>query len=287
MMTWPSQGSDGESLGPWEELPFQERQYPGANTEVSRFNEPAWIAARAFHAEQSSQWFAPYRTPAIVDTLRLPDVKEIPLPAGLISSASMRTEANFSESLSSASTRIEANLSESLSSASTRAEAVLSESHSSSISSSLETASKKGTTRFVFCLSLQQIREFDLVPKLIGHGGANLKSIAVTHNAKIRLRGVGSGFKEVSRPSGKTEASIPLQLCVSCLDGSVLDIVRAKLIKLLDQQAKSFKRYCKSRDIVMPANLYVEVAEGSKEASEHYPNEQFPMNGAQHVGPFG
>lgn len=140
----------------------------------------------------------------------------------------------------------------------------LSGSPSKSIDAMPEVSRKKGTTRFVFCASAQQVQEFDLVPKLLGHGGKHLKDIAIPHAAKIRLRGWGSGFKELNGPAGKQEAKIPLQLCVSCRDSETLEVVKDKLIPLLDRNAKSFARFCRTRDIQAPPNFYIEIPEGSK-----------------------
>ena len=55
-------------------------------------------------------------------------------------------------------------------------------------------------------------KEFDLVPRLIGRGGVHMKTIALAYDAKLRVRGKGSGHLEVN---GKTEAPVPLMLTVS------------------------------------------------------------------------
>lgn len=53
---------------------------------------------------------------------------------------------------------------------------------------------------------------FDLVPMLIGRGGANMRKIADATNAKIRVRGRGSGHLEVN---GTSEAPTPLMVAVT------------------------------------------------------------------------
>jgi|EP00927_Polykrikos_kofoidii_P077594 hypothetical protein len=53
---------------------------------------------------------------------------------------------------------------------------------------------------------------FDLVPMLIGRGGANMRKIAEATNAKIRVRGRGSGHLEVN---GTSEAPTPLMVAVT------------------------------------------------------------------------
>ena len=54
--------------------------------------------------------------------------------------------------------------------------------------------------------------EFDLVPRLIGHGGHNTKNIYLLTGAKIRVRGRGSRHKEVD---GIKEAPVPLMVAVT------------------------------------------------------------------------
>jgi hypothetical protein len=121
------------------------------------------------------------------------------------------------------------------------------------------TVRQKGTTRFVFCLAPEDIQEYELVPKLIGRGGSIVKTIATSHNAKLRFRGLGSGRKEVNGPHGKAEANIPLQLCVSCPDREVLDIVRTTIMELLDRHEKLFARHCKRRNKQKPEKFYFEL----------------------------
>mmetsp|Transcript_16199 Transcript_16199/g.48654 ORF Transcript_16199/g.48654 Transcript_16199/m.48654 type:complete len:650 (-) Transcript_16199:135-2084(-) len=57
-----------------------------------------------------------------------------------------------------------------------------------------------------------QAPNFDLVPRLIGRGGANMRRIAELTNAKIRIRGRGSGHLEID---GKHEAPTPLMVAVT------------------------------------------------------------------------
>jgi hypothetical protein len=61
--------------------------------------------------------------------------------------------------------------------------------------------------------------EFDLVPRLIGYGGKNTKNISLLTGAKIRVRGRGSGHKEVD---GIKEAPVPLMVAVTS-DGTDAD----------------------------------------------------------------
>jgi len=64
-----------------------------------------------------------------------------------------------------------------------------------------------------------QVPGFDLVPRLIGRGGCNMRRIAESTGAKIRIRGRGSGHLEID---GKSEAPTPLMVAVTtdCADGT-------------------------------------------------------------------
>lgn len=57
---------------------------------------------------------------------------------------------------------------------------------------------------------------FDLNKKIIGRGGRCTKGIFEATGAKVRLRGVGSGFREArTRSGGLREARVPLMLAIT------------------------------------------------------------------------
>ncbi|CAE7649459.1 HET-E1, partial [Symbiodinium pilosum] len=57
-----------------------------------------------------------------------------------------------------------------------------------------------------------QLEGFDLVPRLIGRKGCNMRRIAEQTSAKVRIRGQGSGHLEID---GKYEAPTPLMIAVT------------------------------------------------------------------------
>lgn len=57
-----------------------------------------------------------------------------------------------------------------------------------------------------------QVPGFDLVPRMIGRGGCNMRKIAEQTGAKVRIRGRGSGHLEID---GKAEAPTPLMVAVT------------------------------------------------------------------------
>ena len=80
--------------------------------------------------------------------------------------------------------------------------------------------------------------------RIIGKSGKNMKEIVKKAgvNAKLRLRGQGSGFKEQS--TGK-EAPEPLQLCISCTDAYGYDFSVRSVDALL---RKTYADYDRLRD---------------------------------------
>merc|ERR1719218_229125 len=73
---------------------------------------------------------------------------------------------------------------------------------------------RKYTCRFD--IGIENDKEFQVARRIIGTKGANMKRIVKQTEAKLRLRGMGSGYFE---GSGNKESSEPLQLCISCTNG--------------------------------------------------------------------
>ncbi|CAK9107258.1 unnamed protein product, partial [Durusdinium trenchii] len=81
--------------------------------------------------------------------------------------------------------------------------------------------------------------DFGVVGRLLGRGGANMKRIAGDTNAKMRLRGRGSGFKEADL-DGK-ESTDPLMLCVSAPSEKSYREASVEIHKLLTDVYKAFE----------------------------------------------
>lgn len=94
-----------------------------------------------------------------------------------------------------------------------------------------------------FEVGLEDDSQFCLVKRLLGKGGMNMKTIASECNVKVRLRGRGSGFREGPDSS---ESQQPLQLCLStsCYNGYVEAFGR--IIALLQDLYKHYKRFARS-----------------------------------------
>lgn len=113
--------------------------------------------------------------------------------------------------------------------------------------------------KFIACfpVGLEDDAEFCLVKRLLGKGGNNMKVIAEECNAKLRVRGIGSGYLE---GSDHTEADIPLQIHVSC--ESFADYVGAirQTGQLLRDLYKHHRRYRRSTGLD-PIPVEVQVKE--------------------------
>mmetsp|Transcript_43575 Transcript_43575/g.86465 ORF Transcript_43575/g.86465 Transcript_43575/m.86465 type:complete len:559 (+) Transcript_43575:128-1804(+) len=101
----------------------------------------------------------------------------------------------------------------------------------------------------VFQIGLEDNEEFCLVKRILGKAGNNMRRIAEECSAKVRLRGIGSGFLEGA--DGK-EANMPLQLNVSCTDyDSYLGAV-GRVSTLLKDLYKHYRRYARSKGMEPP-----------------------------------
>lgn len=96
----------------------------------------------------------------------------------------------------------------------------------------------------VFHVGIEDEQEFCLVKRILGRAGNNMRAIADDFNAKLRLRGIGSGFLE---GSDGTEANIPLQLNVSCADYENYRGAVDRVARLLEELYRHYRRYAHSK----------------------------------------
>jgi len=101
----------------------------------------------------------------------------------------------------------------------------------------------------VFQIGLDDDEEFCLVKRILGKAGNNMRRIAEECSAKVRLRGIGSGFLEGS--DGR-EANMPLQLNVSCTDFDSYQGAVDRVSTLLKDLYKHYRRYARSRGMEVP-----------------------------------
>mmetsp|Transcript_42774 Transcript_42774/g.100271 ORF Transcript_42774/g.100271 Transcript_42774/m.100271 type:complete len:530 (-) Transcript_42774:237-1826(-) len=101
----------------------------------------------------------------------------------------------------------------------------------------------------IFQVGLEDDDEFCLVKRILGKGGNNMRAIADSCNAKVRLRGLGSGFLEGA--DGK-EANMPLQLNVSCVDFETYQMAVDRVAYLLRDLYKHYRKYIRSKGLTPP-----------------------------------
>jgi len=110
---------------------------------------------------------------------------------------------------------------------------------------------RKHTCRFL--IGIENDKDFQVVRRIIGAKGANMKRIVGRScgsgeaQAKLRLRGVGSGYFE---GAGQRESSEPLQLCVSCTSAEGYKIAVRLVEELLAGVYAEHRAHC--RDLGRP-----------------------------------
>jgi len=106
---------------------------------------------------------------------------------------------------------------------------------------------------FVFTLPQEQLRDFKLVPKLIGRRGENTRGVWQLSACKVRIRGLGSGYTE-----GRTgkEAPIPLQLVLSAENSDDLSAGKRLIAELLRRIEGEFVDYCSAVGFEPPGFIW-------------------------------
>eukprot|EP00930_Biecheleria_cincta_P026583 TRINITY_DN1871_c0_g1_i1.p1 TRINITY_DN1871_c0_g1~~TRINITY_DN1871_c0_g1_i1.p1 ORF type:complete len:624 (-),score=98.87 TRINITY_DN1871_c0_g1_i1:588-2459(-) len=91
-----------------------------------------------------------------------------------------------------------------------------------------------------------QLEGFDLVPRLIGRGGCNMRKIAEATGAKVRIRGRGSGHLEIE---GNAEAPTPLMVAVTTdhADPAMFKKAIEMIIRELKAVEGRFNAFCQKQ----------------------------------------
>lgn len=98
---------------------------------------------------------------------------------------------------------------------------------------------RKYTCRFL--VGIENDKDFQVVRRIIGAKGANMKRIVKLSEAKLRLRGVGSGYFE---GAGQKESNEPLQLCVSCTSPDGYRTAVSLVEELMEGVYTEFRTFC-------------------------------------------
>mmetsp|Transcript_79533 Transcript_79533/g.170478 ORF Transcript_79533/g.170478 Transcript_79533/m.170478 type:complete len:561 (-) Transcript_79533:41-1723(-) len=106
---------------------------------------------------------------------------------------------------------------------------------------------RKHTCRFL--IGVENDKEFQVVRRIIGSKGANMKKVVKQTEAKLRLRGVGSGYFE---GAGHRESSEPLQLCISCTSSEGYQTAVRLVEELLEDVYEEYRQFCKDHNRPVP-----------------------------------
>jgi hypothetical protein len=107
-------------------------------------------------------------------------------------------------------------------------------------------AGAKYTCRFF--LGIENDNDFHIARRIIGHGGSKMKDIVERSggDAKLRLRGKGSGFVERDL---KVESPEPLQLCISCPRKEGYEIAVRYARELLEDVYGEYTKWCEDNNL--------------------------------------
>lgn len=137
---------------------------------------------------------------------------------------------------------------------------------------------RKYTCRFD--IQIDNDKDFHVARRIIGQKGSNMKRIVkqAGYDAKLRLRGRGSGFLEGAQ---KQESQEPLHLCVSCKDYNGYRAAIVQVEELLGEIYADFQQYSGTHfRIVMHEHplLYQPTAPAAPSAPVVAPAEDPPEN---------
>merc|ERR1719375_787505 len=117
----------------------------------------------------------------------------------------------------------------------------------------------KGTRKYTcrFLIGIENDKEFQVARRLIGSKGSNMKKIVQQTDAKLRLRGQGSGYFE---GSGQKESSEPLQLCISCMNPEGYKTAVRLTEELLRKVHDEYRQFCRENGLPIP-DLQINLSE--------------------------
>jgi len=106
---------------------------------------------------------------------------------------------------------------------------------------------RKYTCRFI--IGIENDKDFQVARRIIGAKGTNMKRIVRQTEAKLRLRGVGSGYFE---GAGQKESSEPLQLCISCTSQEGYKTAVKGVEELLNRVYEEYRQFCRENQKPVP-----------------------------------
>mmetsp|Transcript_88349 Transcript_88349/g.254920 ORF Transcript_88349/g.254920 Transcript_88349/m.254920 type:complete len:450 (+) Transcript_88349:248-1597(+) len=122
-----------------------------------------------------------------------------------------------------------------------------------------KSASGQGVRKYTcrFLIGIENDKEFQVARRIIGAKGANMKRIVKTSEAKLRLRGIGSGYLE---GAGQKESQEPLQLCISCTSVEGYSTAVQQVRELLKRVYEEYRMFCRENGMPIP-DLQINLSE--------------------------
>jgi len=131
--------------------------------------------------------------------------------------------------------------------------------HVDSATSQVKRPMRKYTCRFH--IGIENDEDFQVNRRIIGMHGINMKRIFQQTDAKLRLRGCGSGYLEADH--GNKESSEPLQLCVSCTDVDGYQAALRQVELLLRRVYDEYSQFCREKGLEV-RNLHINRTEDQR-----------------------
>jgi len=125
---------------------------------------------------------------------------------------------------------------------------------------------RKYTCRFL--IGIENDKEFQVARRIIGAKGANMKKVVKNTEAKLRLRGAGSGYFE---GAGQKESAEPLQLCISCTNYDGYKAAVSQVEELINRTYDEYRQFCRENGKPVP-DLRINMSENQLV----YSNKQAP-----------
>ena len=115
---------------------------------------------------------------------------------------------------------------------------------------------RKFTCRFE--IGIENDKEFQVARRIIGQKGIHMKEIVARTDAKLRLRGRGSGYLE---GLNRQESPEPLHLCVSCTTKRGYSEAAKLVSELLERIYAEYREYCLGHGVDIGQDLKVTIRE--------------------------
>mmetsp|Transcript_9262 Transcript_9262/g.20599 ORF Transcript_9262/g.20599 Transcript_9262/m.20599 type:complete len:369 (+) Transcript_9262:80-1186(+) len=114
-----------------------------------------------------------------------------------------------------------------------------------------------------FIIGIEEDRNFRVVRRVLGPHGQHMRNIAMEAGAKLRLRGMGSGFVEGVEQQESTD---PLMLCISAEGSAAYEGAVRQVRSLLEKVYADYRTYCAKSGLPRPT-VGIQVHKGARDGA--------------------